>query len=425
MRRLSKGVLIFCLGAAAACDDTDKDLEEDTKAQDAAAYAAEQARNSVSYSDNGRANDASMTEIYDIEEEIENSTLGITFTRIRISTTNAPNYSPTNPEAADKVYIETWYELASESGTQFVNTSFAYSVDDDGWLYYKSLIPGTVLKQSASSDSPDAEYQTFTVTAPDTLLTSNYAVKLTSGLSSSIRSATGYPWGGLADKTGISFASSTEFVVNDNNTTKGNMGCYYYNGTTSTGGYHFAEVEAGHLDYVPYASGGSAIARDDNETVIAYDHTWHITGINLNTGKLRIMKKSLARLYQGRQMPGTFTANSTTAPTISGIESLIRSCNDLAENGYFYPLFVNSSETISAGSQIYYCSDLDAANTANAATVPLSQYYSNCSWSPAIMQHGSWNGTSHNSTVSTTTISYKPYTFTVSDVAEIDLAAYR
>ncbi len=431
MKLVRNAILTLSLmGLALACESKDEAYDADKEAQDGAANAASTARGGATpQAANGRANESALTTLIDLESNVTDDTLGITFTRVKVSTTNEPNYSPSNPQQADKLYLEVWYTLPFETGTYYYKTSFAYDVDADGWVHYRSGIPGQVIKQSGPSDEPLSEYETFTVTAPDMLLTSNYTLSSTlaassTSLASLLSDDADFPWGDLKNLEGLKIAEASEYTINNDLETKAKMGCYIYNASSGID-FYFADVEQGHLTYYPTEAEADANSDfDSDETVLANNHEWHIAGININSKVIRMFKKTNIRLYNGRQLPGSFNSGSTTAPSISGMETLVRTCNNSAgASGWFYPIFIDTDNDISLGSYFPYCADTDTLNQSDANSVPLNQYDSDCSWdNVGLMRHGSWDGSSHGFASSTTIIS-EPATLTISETVALDFSA--
>jgi hypothetical protein len=150
---------------------------------------------------------------------------------------------------------------------------------------------------------------------------------------------------------------------------------------------------------------------DDDALWIKWTETYYLAGIDLNTRNMRIMRTRSAPYYTARELPGV--DSSVTSPKVSGLESLVRSCNKAAGvGGTFHLSYLSGSESsleLEIGAENDYCASLA---TASSATLDYqSSNYGACSFTIVGAQGGTWNGSEHSGPVTDAggSISYQEY----------------
>lgn len=361
----------------------------------------------------------------------------LTFNRIRIWQSNSNLDSPGVVNLIESYTVELWITLAGESNsryTQMINLK----ADIEGNIFNPvGTQPGSIVYKEKS-----AGVDTYTVTAVDGLLTSNFPlyhsrrneetfsgdgqISTFSNEDFDLSTLVDGPWTQYSVRQAPLLVSRTRVVKNEDFATKAKMACFVRaansGGDVIAGEYILGDVELGisvkSIVQNQINPGGPDTSGDDDSLWITYQDSWFVSGINVKNKTIRTYRDQSAPYYSVRELPGVDTDQTT--PRISGMESLLRTCNFKAGAAKGTFGFVNFGISGSASvSNFPYCPSLASASvdetTANA--IPLSSTFitdgtNNCSFSALAlgMTPGTWDGNAHTPGNNISAIA-SPYTY--------------
>lgn len=384
---------------------------------------------------------------FDVTADKEVKDQDITINRFRVIKATDNGSAPGSADIRDYVYIDVWATLAGETKPRIAKIG-PFLVDPDGNLYNENYAPGTLVPNDtiASNIGTDINY---TVTQKDGLIETEWDQVLetqttlsSSGAVSTVKRSLIKPseqdstFSHIRSRTYAAAAfSRTKYVDNSAFTIKGKLGCFNKT-TTAAGDSSFADkptyydVELGSL--ISDKDGTVSTTKTSTDDTSASDQIlwvkwqekWYITGVNVNTHVVRMVRERSAPFYLNRELPQrTVIAAASGTPKPSGIEAMIRACsNDVSVTtgskvfyvAGFYSTAPTTSTTYSGfnrmvGTGIAACS----GTTTVANTVALTTSYSGgttvftgCTGLTGTalgftVQGGTWDGSKSSSIVST------------------------
>jgi hypothetical protein len=323
--------------------------------------------------------------LWDIKKEIPMAGLGITLVQARawksFSRENAPTVL-----SDDHAWLELWYRIDDEMVVRYFHSG-ALLLDADGTLYHPDRPPGIKTTQAFYAPTkdltaPNKEFFVSEVKKPDALVEIFPVVAietLTRGAVtdpsyqeviydvSDPNTVPGTPWEKVKNMgawNGDTNLLTRTVYVNQDGNQKGKLGCSFSKITTNSWpqkkSFKFSDVELGYYIDVSGNNANNTIAnRADDTWIVPWEETWAVTGINLTTKQVRIVRQKRAPIYTER----TLKANiDETSPQISGFEQHLRSCNESAESqGSVFSLWgfnsagLGSANPFTAGNDNVFC----------------------------------------------------------------------
>ncbi|MCX6119166.1 MAG: hypothetical protein NT027_16635 [Proteobacteria bacterium] len=386
--------------------------------------------------------------ILDASDKKEVTGQDLTINRIRIVRASPSDSAPGVASIRDLFYVDVWGTLSGETLSR-KSTIGPFQADPDGNLYAEGAEPGTILYNSSIAAAVGTDIS-YTITAKDGLIVTEWdkVVEQTTTLSdtaatSTVKNTLVSVSSQDATFTNIrarTYATSALFTRNryqDNSdfSLKGKLGCF--NKTTAASGDTsyaekptFYDVELGatlsDTDGVistTKAASGDASASDQILRVL-WKENWYVTGVNINTRTIRIVRERSAPFYMNRELPKrTIAVSASGASAISGMETMIRSCSNAVETTTGSMTFQTAGFTVSSGATTYtnfnrlngtgasHCAGTKSVATTVALTTAFSggaTVFAGCggltnSTFGLVVGAGTWNGTYSASTISSVT----------------------
>lgn len=368
------------------------------------------------------------TEVFDATgAAVDGQDITINRVRVLLSTDNAD--SPGVASIVDEYTLEVWATLSGEAKPQYVKM-VGLLADADGNLYPASNEPGKVVVNNTIGSSltiiPKDATTTYVVTATDAFVELDfpfyYELTDTTSANAGVDTTTtrtwldpttiaSSPWAAIRNRGFSGTSSFTRKVLQENTglATKGKVMCISKTAdataNVAASAFSFGDVELGNIlgnaANVDAVGGATTdVSGDDNTLWISWNDLWYITGFNVTSKTIRTVRQRSAPFYQNRELPAVDTTD--TEPKLSGIESLIRTCNaTAAKTGGSFSLASLSNSTLTVSSSNNYCQDLVDKITVGPKTVALNDtsFGGTCAWTGLPVTSGNWNGTSHSGTV--------------------------
>lgn len=359
----------------------------------------------------------------------------ITINRFRIMKSTGNGTSPGAVSLRDEYYIDMWATLSGETKPRYAQQG-PFFADADGNLYKEGYEPGTIAYNSDIASSV-GEAISYTRTATDGLIDEEYdaaletqtvvtgttATPITTVTNVIIKpSAQDASFVNLRTRTyvfSVAF-NRTRYENNTTGTIKGKLGCINTVTTTATSNTVLAatptwyDVQLGNIlsDKDGVTSSTTTATADgsasDQILWVKWSEKWYITGVNVNTHAVRMVRERSAPFYLNRELVGrtiAIAAGGAAAP--SGFETMIRACSAAAVDGTgtTTTFKISSPATSAAGSTTNlfgFSRKLGSAanSTCTAlnsvvATTPLNAVYSCYSTGQLGVNYtnGTWNGT--------------------------------
>ena len=273
--------------------------------------------------------------------------------RIRVVKSTATDNAPGVASIRDDYYLDVWATLSGET-KQRKNRLGPFQADADGNLYVEGNAPGTIFYNTAITAAVGTDV-TYEVTAKDGLIATEWdkVVETTTTLSESgaraitksvliqpsVQDASLSNIRARTYATGALF-SRTRFQENKDFSLKGKLGCF--NKTTAANAdTSYAEkqtwydVELGTtLSDKDGTTANTKTATDDSSAGdqilwVNWTENWYVTGINVNTKVVRIVRERSAPFYTNRELPQRVkTTAASGSSNISGVEKMIRACSN-------------------------------------------------------------------------------------------------
>ena len=378
---------------------------------------------------------------------------GITINQVRVWKSTPNDQAPGVYSAIDDYTIEIWATLEGEAQSRYYRKS-GFIADVDGNLFAPALSPGQIKYHDRANAAILETPASYTITASDPFigLETSAGINLTKTAVSGTATSTTEV---LADPALITQTPWTEIKYREYTQTlfqrarqeknvdlalKAKMGCMTVtkgvDGSVAPGSYQFQDVELGNAvrmgsQTVFVDSGATGVVAadtsgDDNFLVLEWQEAWYLTGLNVTTRRIRMVRERWVPFYHRRELPGVDRSND--APLLSGMETLVRSCNASAESTgafrlvYMRPSAVGFSATLSTSDNNgtsnsnghnnidnAYCPNLKSAASGDATVVnsiPLNEatyagnYSTNgtdsvplgCNFASIFVGAGSWTG---------------------------------
>lgn len=383
--------------------------------------------------------------------------LGITIFEMKLHRSSSNENSPGAASIIDQSYLEIWYKLDGDDDVVFTSVNDeetndagekierteeetaalhkdrrryakmgGFKVDKLGNLYKEGSQPGSVSYDEAYAGNLHKEgaYE-YRVTPKDGLVTNrmpNYvAYSETTGdagetitVRETIK-AEDVPKSDWSNVYDYSFAATiiagrTHYQSNTKGKVKAKLGCLLKtldDTTTEAKTYKFGEVELGAtLQDSKDKYDATSVDADETDTLGSDDKLWiqwsenyYISGLNISSGKLRLVRHRSAPFYQNRELPGV--DDDVDDPKLSGMDALVRACNTAAEeNGTFQLLSLGTAATpdLTIGTANAYCSTLDDADTDTLSTADTT--YGACGFTVNGVVAGTFDGSEHTGPIS-------------------------
>jgi hypothetical protein len=290
----------------------------------------------------------------------------ITINRFRIMKSTGNGTSPGDASIRDVFYIDMWATLAGEAKPRYAKQG-PFLADADGNLYAAGKEPGSIVYSSTLAGTTAlggvGEAISYTRTGTDGLIDEEY-----DGVVETQSVVTGAAGANITTTTKVivkpsaqdasfvnlrtrSYAedaifSRTRYENNTTGTVKGKLGCMNTVTTTATANTALAatptwySVELGNIvsdkDGVT-ASTQTATAdgsASDQILWVKWTENWYVTGVNVNSHVVRMVRERSAPFYLSRELVGrtiAIAAGGAAAP--SGFETMIRACSLAAADG--------------------------------------------------------------------------------------------
>jgi len=365
--------------------------------------------------------------MYEFDGEKAVDGTDITIKKLRAWRSHDNTNHPGVVSLIDSYSIEVWFQLSGESSPRYASLNRLLATED-GDLYIEGNAPGTVSYRTYSTRLTADGALSYTATKENGLISEEFAPgslwsenTTTNGTTNRVyevikaNEIKDGPWSAVKFRTLASgatvLANRFRYEENANFSTKGKMGCVLKvqdeSGNIGAKTFTMGDVELGNvfqdkegkLDY-----GTAEGLGDDDKLMIPWTEYFFLTGANIEKGIFRFLRTRSAPFYAGRELPGVDT--SDTSPKISGMESLIRSCNTAAARSgstfYMISLSGNSyAPTTTIGSANSYCNGMQTAVAANANQLRLDSFLlTGCVFGGlSSVGDGTWNGSAHSGPV--------------------------
>jgi len=289
--------------------------------------------------------------MYEFDGEKAVDGTDITIKKLRAWRSHDNTNHPGVVSLIDSYSIEVWFQLSGESSPRYASLNRLLATED-GDLYIEGNAPGTVSYRTYSTRLTADGALSYTATKENGLISEEFAPgslwsenTTTNGTTNRVyevikaNEIKDGPWSAVKFRTLASgatvLANRFRYEENANFSTKGKMGCVLKvqdeSGNIGAKTFTMGDVELGNvfqdkegkLDY-----GTAEGLGDDDKLMIPWTEYFCLTGANIEKGIFRFLRTRSAPFYAGRELPGVDT--SDTSPKISGMESLIRSCNTAA-----------------------------------------------------------------------------------------------
>lgn len=373
--------------------------------------------------------------------------LGITIRRLKVwKSKDNDDFAGTSTEI-DNYNIEIWFDLEGDNEKALENASdnekengsqseeeklnddkkYRYKLisnlraNENGNLYAAEAEPGTTFYMTPSVTPLTSEgILSYTVTEEDGLISEKFPAinvysEVTGASGSEItikellkaHEVDDSSWSSVYKYSmDAQIVSRVRYEQNEGFKTTEKLGCLIKNsknGSLIEKTFLFDDVELGTLlqnskdDLDSSSTPDLEKLGDDDELWIKWNEAWYITGLNLKSKSLRVMRSRYAPFYTARELPGVDSSDSKPSP--SGFEALIKACNKKAgTSGSFRLLHLSTSNfltpTLNAGSSNAYCSSL--VNADSGSLNYSSATYDVCGFSITGAAAGTFNGTAHS-----------------------------
>lgn len=386
---------------------------------------------------------------FDVVADKEVAGQDIVLNHFRVMKSTANSGAPGAANIRDYFYVDIWATLSGEKKPRIAKLG-PFVADADGNLYQEDAEPGS-LDYNADLAAAVGTDITYEVTAKDGLISKEYDVvaETQSTVSESgARTTTKKSLLKVSEQDGAflnvrarSYSSAaafsrTRYQDNSDFSLKGKLGCF--NLTTTAAGDTSYDAKATWFDVELGALLGdkdgttlsSKTATDDSSASdqilwVKWSENWYVTGLNVNTHVVRMVRERSAPFYLNRELPKrVITTAAGGAPSPSGIEKMIRACSNAVEVTTGSKVFhlaglLVGSDTSTTYSKFFRSIGSDAGTPHCAATktvadtVALTTGYTagttvfagctglNGTSIGLSIQGGTWNGTKSASTVAT------------------------
>ena len=174
------------------------------------------------------------------------------------------------------------------------------------------------------------------------------------------------------------------------------------------------------IDSSDTAKNGATGAQD---LYVTWTINYRIAGMNINTGKMNWYMTKTAQAYQNRELPSVDATTTTAAP--SGLEKVIRECNDKATKNDTWAIVSRDLTASTIALTTTHCEGLKSDTS--KTSVPLNSFsfttpYT-CDFSSLanLVSQGNWTGTAHTDRISATGATSELADTETSDIAEVTL----